>query len=144
MTNIKRFIQIAVIAAVALLGFNQAAHAQKGSRLCGWVAQFQTQAGPQIMGFLYEIRTADASDGKQCSEFISGVYNKAIKANPQLSGLPWQKVEKATCESVGASFISQNTPSNDMCDYMEAKKPFQVVKSLVNNVPTTVYTKINL
>lgn len=144
MKNVKSFLKVVTVSAIALLGFSQTAHAQKGSRLCGWVAQFQSQTGPQVMGFLYEIRTADASDGRQCSEFISAINDKAIKANAQLSGLPWQKVEKATCESVGAVFISPNAPSNDMCDYMEAKKPFQVQKSLINNVPTTVYTKINI
>ncbi|MCE2680476.1 MAG: hypothetical protein LW629_08540 [Burkholderiales bacterium] len=144
MKNVKNILKFAAVSIIAAVGFSQPAHAQKGSRLCGWVANYQTQTGPQALAFLYEIRTADASDGRQCSEFISKVYDKAIKSNAQLSQLPFQKVEKATCESVGSIFIGAQHPSNDMCDYMEAKKPFQVQKSLVNNVPTTVYTKIDI
>ena len=142
MKNVKNILKFATISAIAAIGFSQPAHAQKGSRLCGWVANYQTQTGPQAMAFLYEVRTADASDGRQCSEFISSIKKDAIDANAQLSTLPFQKVEKATCESVGAIFTSPQFPSNDMCDYMEAKKPFRIQKSLVNNVPTTVYTKL--
>ena len=142
MKNVKNILKFATVSVIAAVGFSQPAHAQKGSRLCGWVAQYQTQTGPQALAFLYEVRTADASDGRQCSEFISSIADKAIKPNAQLSQLPFQKVEKATCESVGAIFTSPATPSNDMCDYMGAKTPYQVQKSLINNVPTTVYTKL--
>ncbi len=119
----------------AVLVVPGAAHAQKGSRLCGWTAQTPTG---QVIGLLYEVRTADASDGKQCSEVISK-FHEAITKDATLSKLNWTKANKSTCESVGNYFKSTSKPSDDMCDYMEAKKAYKVVKESAAN---TSYTKM--
>lgn len=109
------------------------AMAQSGSRLCGWSAPTPTG----YVGILYEARQKDASYGKQCSEAISSI-NSTIQGDAQLKNLTWTKHEKATCESVGSHFMSSNS-QQDMCEKMEAKQPYQVVKTNASN--TTTYTK---
>ena len=132
-----------LVGTLAALG---SAHAQPGSRLCGWIAPLPAQAvgkpSPGNIGLLYEIRTADASDGKQCDEVVSKFLD-AIKADPTLKTMTWTKVHKSTCESVGASFTSSTNPNNDMCDYMEAKKPYQVQKTMTSaTASSTAYKKL--
>ncbi len=109
------------------------AMAQSGSRLCGWSAPTPTG----YVGILYEARQKDSSYSKQCSEAISQI-NSTIQGDPQLKSLTWTKHEKATCEDVGGHFVSSDSPQ-DMCDKMEAKQAYQVVKT--NSSNTTTYTK---
>ncbi|MFN3314149.1 MAG: hypothetical protein ACK46Q_11875 [Hyphomonas sp.] len=110
------------------------AMAQSGSRLCGWSAPTPTG----YIGILYEARQKDASYTKQCNEAIDKI-NATIQGNPQLKALTWTKHNKATCESVGNSFMSSNS-QQDMCEKMTAKEPYQVVKTNATN--TTTYTKM--
>lgn len=109
------------------------AMAQSGSRLCGWSAPTPTG----YIGILYEARQDDASYSQQCDEAVDEI-NSEIKSNPNLKSLTWTKHYKATCESVGEKFMSSNSPK-DMCDKMEAKKGYQVVKTTSTN--STTYTK---
>lgn len=139
-----RFAALAiVIGSLSALG---SAHAQPGSRLCGWIAPLPPQAAgqpsPGNFGFLYEVRTADKTDDQQCDQVVSK-FHDAIKGDAKLSAMTWSKVRKSTCESVGAHFISSTHPKNDMCDYMEAKKAFTVQKTMTSaTTSATVYTKL--
>jgi hypothetical protein len=139
--------KIAVLAVLigSLSGFGSA-HAQPGSRLCGWMAPLPAQAAgkpsPGNIGLLYEIRTKDASDSKQCDQATSK-FADAIKADPTLKSMTWSKVHKSTCEAVGANFKSTTHPNNDMCDYMEAKHPYQVQKTMTSaTTSSSAYKKL--
>lgn len=140
----NKFAVLAVlVGSLSILG---SAQAQPGSRLCGWIAPLPAQAAgkpsPGNIGLLYEIRTKDASDGKQCDEVVSK-FSDAIKSDATLKTMTWSKVHKSTCESVGANFTSTSNPSSDMCDYMEAKKAYQVQKTMTSaTTSSTAYKKL--
>jgi len=110
------------------------AMAQSGSRLCGYTAPTPTG----YIGILYEARQKDAAYTQACSQAISSI-NYKISRTSELKSLNWTKHEKATCESVGKYFMSSNSPQ-DMCDKMQAKLSYQVVKTNATN--STVYTKL--
>ena len=140
----NKFAALAIlVGSLAGLG---SAQAQPGSRLCGWIAPLPAQAAgkpsPGNIGLLYEVRTADASESKQCDQVLSK-FSDAIKADATLKALTWSKVHKDTCESVGAHFTSTSNPNSDMCDYMEAKKPYQVQKTMTSaTASSTAYKKL--
>ena len=136
---IKKSLPILALLVTTLLG-PIAAHAQSGSRLCGWTSKVEKDGKAlQVLGMLYEARQKDASYDKQCDEAIDEM-KKGIDKDPKLSTLSWQKVHKDTCESVGKDFASKTNSNTDMCDYMEAKKPYNVIKD--NTKDTTSYTKL--
>lgn len=99
------------------------AQAQSGSRLCGHVSV----DGPVKVGLLYEARQKDASYNKQCDEAIKETMDK-IESNPQLKAMHWEKVKKATCEDIGNRGFVNKGQSPDMCDNMEAKQAYKVMK----------------
>jgi len=141
LSSIAAAIASAVLAPVAITTPTPAL-AQSGSRLCGWTTDVPAKG--MAMGILYEVRTADKSDGKQCSTVIDKVQKK-IAADPTLSQLTWTKVEKATCESVGEKFKSTDHTNGDMCDYMQAKTPYTVTKSTkADKSSTTSYDKVDV
>lgn len=109
------------------------AFAQAGSRLCGYTAATPSGA----IGILYEARQDDASYSYQCDEVVKRVLAD-IQHNKQLNKLTWKKQYKETCESVGAMFVSSNSPA-DMCENMEAGRPYQVTKTNATN--STAYDK---
>lgn len=111
------------------------ASAQSGSRLCGWVAV----GTPVKIGLLYEARKKDASYKKQCSEVIKKMESQ-IKNNDDLKKMAWTKVDKKSCEDVGKMGFANAGESNDICDKMEAKKPYKVVKS--GPKASATYTKL--
>ena len=118
------------------------AMAQSGSRLCGWTTEVPAKG--VAIGILYEVRTKDASDGKQCKTVIEKAQRK-IASDPKLSAMTWTKVEKATCESVGEKFKSTTNTNGDMCDYMEAKQAYTVNKSTAEDrTSTTTYAKVDV
>jgi hypothetical protein len=131
---VKKFSAAAVIAST--LVFSVSAFAQSGSRLCGWTA---TDPIGNTVGVFDEVRQKDASVKKQCDMAISDM-KKAIDKDPNLSKLQWAKVHEDTCESVGGKFTSKTNPSADMCDYMEAKHGYKVMK--MKDGSKTVYTKM--
>ena len=125
--------------------------AQSGSRLCGWTATMPAGtvlSGKTLpfggkIGLLYECRDGDASYHKQCDEAIDG-FNKAIQSDPTMKGFVWTQVKRATCESVGGEFTSTANSSTDMCDSMEAKHAYSVIKpynSASKTAAATSYTK---
>ena len=125
------------------------AHAQAGSRLCGWSAPAPTppergmgsypgKPGNYI-GLLYEARQKDSSYSKNCDRAISRLWDK-IQADPTLKGLNWTRHSKATCESVGANFQSANSPM-DMCEKMEANQSYVVRYDSRGTVGKTSYEK---
>ena len=143
---------LSTITLAALLLAAPMAYAQKGSRLCGWTADLppgavlggKTLPAGGKMGLLQEAREKDASYKKRCSEVIKGV-KAAIDANPELKAFPWTEVNKQSCEKIGADFLSDANKNVDMCDYMEAKQTFTVVKAYNSKQKTaasTNYTKL--
>lgn len=133
----KLFVNVLSAAAVVASTFViSSAFAQSGSRLCGWTAN--DPAG-NTLGIFDEVRKKDASYKKQCDQAITEM-KKHIDGDPKLSKLQWAKVNNDTCESVGGKFTSKTNPSNDMCDYMEAKHPYSVMK--LKDGSRTVYTKM--
>jgi hypothetical protein len=126
--------------------------AQSGSRLCGWTATMP--AGTSLsgttlplggkIGLLYEARQNDSSYSKQCDTVIDE-FNSAIKKDPVMSTFTWKKIHKDTCESVGDEFTSTAQTKHDMCDNMEAKKAYSVVKPFntkEGGAASTSYTKM--
>ena len=99
------------------------AQAQSGSRLCGHVA-IET---PTKIGLLYEARDDDASYHKQCEEAIQDTMNK-INGNKQLKTMKWKKIERFKCEEVGNMGFVNPGQSPDICDNMEAKQGYKVMK----------------
>jgi hypothetical protein len=99
------------------------AQAQSGSRLCGQVA-IET---PTKIGLLYEARDDDASYHKQCEEAINKTMD-SIKGNAQLKTMKWKKIERFKCEEVGNMGFVNPGQSPDICDNMEAKQGYKVMK----------------
>lgn len=99
------------------------AQAQSGSRLCGHVSV----NGAVKIGLLYEARTKDATYKKQCDQAISDTKD-AINKNPQLKAMQWETITRNTCEDVGNKGFVNNGQSADICENMEAKKPYKVTK----------------
>jgi hypothetical protein len=97
--------------------------AQSGSRLCGYVA-IET---PTKIGLLYEARDDDASYHKQCAEAIDETMDK-IKGNAQLKTMNWKKIERFKCEEVGNMGFINPGQSPDICDNMQAKQGYKVMK----------------
>lgn len=130
------------------------AHAQPGSRLCGYIMK-GSDGG--FTGYLYEAREASINYDKDCAFNADAMYGKYIEkgyiASFDLPGtrigadchqLPsshgdWHRHCQSTCEDVGQNFQSSNSPK-DMCDKMEADKNYEVVFDPVSN--TTTYKKI--
>ena len=99
------------------------AQAQSGSRLCGYVA-IET---PTKIGLLYEARDDDASYHKQCEEAINKTMD-SIKGNAQLKTMKWKKIERFKCEEVGNMGFVNPGQSPDICDNMESKQGYKVMK----------------
>ena len=99
------------------------AQAQSGSLLCGHVA-IET---PTKIGLLYEARDDDASYYKQCKEAISKTMDK-INGNAQLKSMKWKKIERFKCEEVGNMGFVNPGQSPDICDAMQAKQGYKVMK----------------
>ena len=141
LSSIAAVMAAAVIAPVGMTTSTPAV-AQSGSRLCGWTTEVPEKG--VAIGILYEVRTADKTDGKQCNAVIDKAQKK-IADDPTLSKMSWTKVSKATCESVGEKFKSTAQGNVDMCDYMEAKKPYMVKKSTAaDRSSTTSYEKVDV
>lgn len=133
MNSFKKQLTVTV-AAVAMLSLSPApVEAQSGSRLCGWIA-IET---PQKMGLLYEARKSEAMYDMKCDAAVSSFMQK-INANPQLKAMKWEKVHKATCESVGQKGFINAGESPDICEKMKANKPYQVTKA---GSASAVYTQ---
>ncbi len=99
------------------------AQAQSGSRLWGHISV----NGPVKIGLLYEARQKDASYNKQCEEAIKGMMDR-IQSNPQLKAMQWETVKKNTCEDIGNRGFANKGQSPDICDNMEAKHGYTVMK----------------
>jgi hypothetical protein len=128
---------VAVSAALISLAPGEAS-AQSGSRLCGWVAV----ATPMKIGLLYEARKKDASYKKQCSEVIKKM-EKEIKKDATLSKMSWKKIDKKACEDVGKMGLAytndKGEAKNDICEKMQAKKAYKVLKQ---GTAATTFTKL--
>lgn len=123
MLNFKKICH-ASLTTIMLVGlFSTQAQAQSGSRLCGHVAVDT----PTKIGLLYEARDNDASYHKQCDEAISKTQD-AINKNAQLKSMQWKTIKRWKCEEVGNLGFVNKGESADICDKMEAKVPYKVVK----------------
>ncbi len=122
--NLKKHFTLSIAATAVLLLTAGQAHAQSGSRLCGFIAVDT----PNKVGLLYEARTKDASYKKQCDEAISKMKQK-IDTTPQLKAMKWQEVKRWTCEDVGNKGFTNQGESADMCEKMEAKVGYKVTKA---------------
>ncbi len=129
---------LAIVGIGVLTASAGVANAQSGSRLCGWVA---VETAVKI-GLLYEARQNDASYTKQCDTAISE-FEDEIKKDAQLSAMTWTKIRKKSCEHVGKLGLAYTQSSgnlkNDICNKMEAKKTYKVLKQ--GNAATT-FTKL--
>jgi hypothetical protein len=97
--------------------------AQSGSRLCGHVA-IET---PTKIGLLYEARDDDASYHEQCAKAITETMD-TINGNAQLKSMKWKTIERFNCEEVGNMGFINPGQSPDICDNMEAKQGYKVMK----------------
>jgi len=152
------------ITLTALLLAAPMAYAQKGSRLCGYYGDIPPngvlngntlKAGGKI-GLLLEL-----TDGAEVNEKVCNKTKKALDellaTNAEFKAFAWLKADylvnkkgkvtdQKTCEEVGAHFTSTAKTNADMCDYMENKKVFVVVKvynSMQKTAADTSYTKQN-
>ena len=130
------------------------AHAQSGSRLCGYIMKGDDGG---YTGYLYEAREADVDFEDDCGSAAGDLYSKYIDSsvNPNAESsvmhddtdchdLPsshgaWHRHCENTCEDVGVNFQSSNSPK-DMCDKMEAHQKYKVVFDKASN--TTSYKKL--
>jgi len=115
----KTLFALLAIAAIA----PSIAQAQSGSRLCGHVA-VET---PIKIGLLYEARDGDASYHYQCDQAIDTTWQK-IQKNAQLKAMNWKVIKRFKCEEVGNMGFVNNGQSSDICENMEAKKGYKVLK----------------
>jgi hypothetical protein len=99
------------------------AQAQSGSRLCGHVA-IET---PTKIGLLYEARDDDASYHRQCDEAIDKTMDK-INGNAQLKTMKWKTIKRFKCEEVGNMGFINPGQSPDICENMQAKQGYKVMK----------------
>ncbi len=99
------------------------AQAQSGSRLCGHVA-IDT---PTKIGLLFEARDDDASYHEVCAKAINETMDK-INGNPQLKAMKWKTIERFKCEEVGNMGFVNAGESPDICDRMQTKKGYKVMK----------------
>ena len=135
----------AIATAVALVP----AHAQSGSRLCGYIKK--TDDGGYV-GYLFEAREAESDYQDDCYLAAESSYEKATGNSwggdvwltvRDCHDLPqskdgWNRHCGSTCEDVGEHFESSNSPK-DMCDKMEADHHYKVVFDKASN--TTSYHK---
>ena len=82
---------------------------------------------PTKIGLLYEARDDDASYHKQCDEAIQETIYK-INGNAQLKTMKWKTIERFTCEAVGNMGFINPGQNPDICDNMEAKQGYKVMK----------------
>lgn len=122
--NLKKHFTLSIAATAVLLLTAGQAHAQSGSRLCGFIAVDT----PNKVGLLYEARTKDASYKKQCDEAISKMKQK-IDTTPQLKAMKWQEVKRWSCEDVGNKGFVNQGENADICEKMEAKVGYKVTKA---------------
>ncbi|CAN1522725.1 hypothetical protein MCEORH2_01177 [Methylophilaceae bacterium] len=99
------------------------AQAQSGSRLCGHVA-IET---PTKIGLLFEARDDDATYHEVCAQAINDTMDK-INGNAQLKSMKWKKIERFKCEEVGNMGFVNAGQSPDICDNMQAKVGYKVMK----------------
>jgi hypothetical protein len=74
--------------------------------------------------------TVDVSlpaEGGDDKKRLSNTGSTTPKTQKMTLMLKWKKVEKATCESVGAKFDGQGVPK-DICDKMKANNAYQWMK----------------
>lgn len=137
--RIRKFFVLAaatLIIGAPVVGSSDAA-AQSGSRLCG----FKTIATePPIPGLaiaiVYEARKARWAYTKECDTAIDKIRKKRptsishtlADGRTIIVRLTWEKVRKATCESVGQSFQGEGIGS-DICDHMKALEAYKVIKA---------------
>ena len=119
--KIVNYSMLAILALGALAP--SLAQAQKGSRLCGFVA-IET---PTKIGLLYEARKDDVSYDLECQTAIHETRDK-IKGNAQLKTMKWKKIEHFKCEEVGNMGFINPGQSPDICDNMQTKKGYKVMK----------------
>ena len=146
---------VVAISCAALLAWPVGgAHAQSGSRLCGYIKK--TDDGGYV-GYLFEGRQADvmytsdcaAQAGDMYAKYIDSGFNEMVQKtimhnSPDCHLLPsehdgWHRHCDSTCEDVGVLFQSSNSPK-DMCDKMEAHQKYKVVFDKASN--TTSYKKL--
>lgn len=115
------------------------AHAQSGSRLCGYTAP-----GPDgaYVGMLYEARQSRVDYSQVCEEATSQLKDK-IDKHSDLRNLDWTRHIKETCESLGVKFQSNDSPL-DMCDKMEASVMYHVTLVPSPSGAATTYKKITV
>lgn len=99
------------------------AHAQSGSRICGYTASTPTGA----VGLLLEARIGDNDYNKQCDDAISESWN-TIQNDAQLKQLKWTRRIKNACEDIGVIFKTSKITS-DICDPMNSKELYKVTKT---------------
>ena len=125
------------------------AHAQSGSRLCGWQTKsVKTLVGDKEMSdvhvaVVYEARKAEVFYSKKCDEAISQIKEKLpknmdveVKNKTVTLVLEWEKVEKKACESVGAKLEGQGVPK-DICKKMEANEAYKWIKKSSTEAATS-------
>ena len=119
-----KLIHYPVFAMLALGAFVPSlAQAQTGSRLCGHVA-IET---PSKIGLLYEAKEEDNNYREQCDKAIQETKD-SINSNAQLKTMKWKKIERSKCEDVGNMGFTNPGQSPDMCDNMQAKQIYKVMK----------------
>ena len=125
------------------------AHAQSGSRLCGWQTKsVKTQVGGKEMrgvrvAIVYEARKKEIAYKKKCDTAISKIKKKLPKTmdvtvqNKKVKlVLEWAEVKRKSCESVGANFQGQGVPK-DICDKMKANEAYKWVKKSSTEAATS-------
>lgn len=115
------------------------AHAQKGRRACGIVAESN---GVAVMAILQD-RNKD-ENGKICSKIIDKMEDE-FKKDPKSAGLQIKKIHKDSCESVGSMFKAANYNEKsgnnfpDICDQMKAEDTY-IITRLPNEKKVPIFS----
>lgn len=143
---------VSMVAIMSALFAAPIVSAQSGSRLCGFIADIppSTTLSGNMLSFggkialLYEYRINDESYRKQCKA-ATDAFKSSIAADATLKTLTWTEQKGVLCDRVGSEFTSETQPGTDICESMDLKNKYSVLKpynSPRKTAKATVFTKL--
>ena len=125
----------------AALALSASALAQSGKRICGQWGAIPNNGG--YVGLLIEVpNDGSIVSNDECSA-VKSISATTIMARvgwsaAQVAAVTWTKQGTTACENVGKYFTSADHTKEDMCQYMQGRQEYTVIKSTAEN--KTTYT----
>ena len=120
----KQFITALVF--TSAISISSAAHAQKGSRVCG---PFHAGLGMAIIlegGWTGKSRNQRNAIDDACRDFTKKVLTNDFLSQTGTQKDDWVFLKRVECEGA-ASSISSGASNADICDLMSREKPYKVM-----------------